>query len=97
MEQKTAQLIHSKIVGCTTITPKNSTDFSLDELYKLIGCDKVELLTVYGVRAGNEPCYLIFDEEGRFKDNLCLNRYASVLAGITIVGDAILCPRSMFI
>lgn len=79
-----AQLI--KTDGTTIeVEPKNGTDFTLDELRELIGCDWIEV-----VRCRKDGMILIVDEEGRLnlKDR---NRVASALTFFDIVGNAVYC------
>lgn len=77
------------------IEPKNGTDFTLEECYKHIGCDMVELVNLRDGRI------LIVDEEGLLKSDFVVNHEASKLARKArasegIVGNAILCPEEMF-
>jgi len=52
------------------ITPKNGSDFSLEELYELLDCDSVEVVPLTKFNS------IIVDEEGKLKDKEC-NIYAS--------------------
>lgn len=75
------------------ITPKNGTDFTLEELYTLIGCDLIEVVYPL-VDNGN---IFIIDEEGKLtgKD---INYAATIMWGVTgdvLVGDVVYCPSEM--
>lgn len=75
------------------VTPKNGTDFTLEELYQLLGCDMVEV--VYP--AYESDCIFIIDEEGKLtgKD---INYPATMMWGAqrdALVGDVIFCHTSM--
>lgn len=73
-----------KADGTTIVVePKNGTDFELHEMYELIGCDIIEF-----VRVGEK--WLVVDEEG-IMNRKPLNSEASKMAGMTILGDALLC------
>ncbi len=75
-----------------SIKPENGKDFSLQELYKLLNCELVEI--VY-IRNSNK--ILIIDEEGKLKPNPILNLKATQMCPPhTIVGKAVLCNKSMF-
>lgn len=76
----------NKVVECI---PANGTDFTLEELYKAIGCDCIELVHTF-----NSDLELIVDEEGMLKD-LEFNSCASYFAGQPIVGNAVLLKRGM--
>lgn len=54
------------------IQPANGTDFKIEELYGLIGCDIVEV-----VDTGDPAMILIGDEEARCKDDFLINREAT--------------------
>lgn len=92
MEKQEAVLI--KTDGSKTdITPKNGSDFSLEELYELIGCEMVEV--VYLTDSG----IMIIDEEGKQKKPIVMNRIATDIAnlpGDIIVGNVVVCHTSMF-
>ena len=75
------------------IAPKNGTDFTLEELYALIGCDLIEVVYPL-VDNGN---IFIIDEEGKLtgKD---INYAATIMWGYpgdALVGDVIFCHTSM--
>ena len=81
----------------TFITPKNGKDFKLDELYKHIGCDCIEI--VYPMSGENN--IIILDEEGKLK-NKRINVAATELwfndntePFDFIVGDVIFCRTEM--
>lgn len=69
------------------IVPTNGSDFSLEELYTVLGCKMIEVVPV-GQRI------LIADEEGLLVAKQ-LNRTASMIAGMAIVGDVVLCDDEM--
>jgi hypothetical protein len=75
----------------TIIEPKNGTDFSLSELYKLIECELVEVVTLQSGK------YMIMDEEGKLKGK-AINKLASSMYKPyeDIVGKVVICERSMF-
>lgn len=54
------------------IQPANGTDFKLEELYGLIGCDMVEV-----VGTGDPAMIFISDEEARCKDDFIINQEAT--------------------
>ena len=73
------------------ITPKNGTDFQLDELQEIVGGD------IQIVRPPGMPgVIMVINEEGKLKD-LATNPIASKFwhAGDPIVGNAVLCHRSL--
>lgn len=79
------------------IEPLNGETFELQELYKLLDCELVEVVNLR--RSEN---ILIIDEEGKYSQKF-INEAATVIArnaqGIYptgyIVGDAILCHSDM--
>lgn len=70
------------------IVPDNRTDFTLEELYRLISCDTIEVFPLPFDKI------LILDENGKLIGNKLANLYASAIAGQTVVGDVILCDKS---
>lgn len=75
------------------VTPKNGKDFSIKELYQLLGCDTVEV--VYPAYSIN--CIFIIDEEGKLRGK-DINYTATMMWGYMhdhLVGDVIFCPTSM--
>lgn len=78
----------------SSITPKNGTDFTLKELYKLIGCDTIEV--VYPLY--DSDLIFIIDEEGKLKGK-DINYAATIMWGSAgydaLVGDVIVCHTSM--
>jgi hypothetical protein len=54
------------------IQPANGTDFKIEELYGLIGCDMVEV-----VGTGDPAMIFIGDEEARCKDDFIINQEAT--------------------
>ena len=84
-----------KTTGETTfVTPKNGKDFTLEELYTLIGCDMIEV--VYP--EWDSDCIFVIDEEGKLngKD---INYPATLMWGYggadVLVGDVIYCKSEM--
>lgn len=71
----------------TNPVPKNGKDFKLDEVQALVG-GYVELIRLADGRL------MLVDEDGRFK-RLAMNDAASRLAGLPIVGNALVVPNSM--
>ena len=78
----------------TKIAPKNGKDFQLEELYKLIGCELIEV--VYHIKG--KGLIMIVDEEGKLKPNSQPNLQATKYLEFsdTIVGNAVICQKSMF-
>ena len=75
------------------ITPKNGTDFQLDELYEALDCELVEVIRIPW--AGK---IVVIDEEGKFsgkgvnEEITHYLRYHSAIASYDyIIGDAIIC------
>lgn len=54
------------------IQPENGTDFKLQQLYPLLGCRMVEV-----VSTGDPSMILITDEEAKCKDDYIINREAT--------------------
>ena len=76
----------------TIIEPENGKNFSLKELYELIGTDIVQVLPL--PISGK---LMIMDEEGKMKPNYIINKLASDLSkGHTVVGTVVVCEMSMF-
>ena len=77
----------------TEIEPKNGTDFQLQECYKLLGCDMIQVIPT---RAGR---IMVIDEEGKL-NNKPVNREATAMVelfpGDYIVGDALICSEDQF-
>lgn len=80
------------------VTAANGRDFSLEELYKLIGCEWIQVIDISNTEL------LIFDEEAKPPhNNKPRNEKATArflefrrLPGDYIAGDAVLCKRSEF-
>ena len=69
------------------VEPKNGTDYTFEEVYKLINCSMIEIVRIEGTTS-----LLLVDEEGLMKEDIRKNMMASLMAvGQTIVGDALLC------
>lgn len=71
-----------------TIKPANGSDFTLEELYNLIGCDLIEVVSLDGDKI------MIVDEEGLLKGSR-INHEASAICLAHIVGNAVFCPSDM--
>ncbi len=82
------------------VTPKNGTDFTLEELYELLKCELIEVIHLDANDIDGEAI-MIVDEEGRLKDNKEFNALASAefyfrkMHRQEIYGDAIVCDPSM--
>ena len=63
------------------------SDNPLRDMYSFIGCEYVE--RIRALASTDAPVALWVDEEGAMKPNL-MNTRASIIAGIPLVGDAIL-------
>lgn len=78
--------------------PENGKDFQLEELYKLLKCDLVEVVYL------NRTQIMIIDEEGKCRAEPKVNKKATMLAwkhmaihpNDVIMGDAIVCDTTMF-
>lgn len=55
------------------IEPKNSKNFKLKEIYELIGCSLIELITL------NDGRIMVIDEEGKFNAAKQKNKIATDL------------------
>lgn len=82
--------------GEVPTTPANGTDFHLAELYKLLGCDMIQVLELGGEQI------MILDEEGKLRDkpyNMPATQIAWTFGVIgredKIVGPVIICPTEM--
>ena len=72
------------------VTPENGKNYTLKELYALLGCSSVEV--VYP--RGKKDYILICDDEGMFVSEPKVNHAASLINGDGIVGNALLCHTS---
>ena len=80
------------------VTPENGERFTLAELYKLLDCDMVQILSL------DHKKILILDEEGKFKENPQFNlratsiayRFRSIRITDRIVGKVMLCDETLF-
>ncbi len=77
------------------VEPQNGTDFTCKELYKLIGCDLVEV----DYPLANDGMILITDEEAKLKSDWEINQLATQIYGYypddVIAGNAVYCPSEM--
>jgi hypothetical protein len=72
------------------VKPENGTDFTLEELYKHLECDIIEV-----VYMPNDQI-MIIDEEGRLKENPKLNPEATrMYKRGYIFGHAIICNKDL--
>lgn len=75
------------------VQPKNGKTFELEEMYKMLGCDMIEIVDLKNGEI------LIIDEEGKFKEHPIRNTIATNIARNhhaiwpmdEIVGDVLLC------
>lgn len=80
------------------VTPANGRDFQLDELYKLLDTDIIQV--VHGIKGH----LMIIDEEGKLKDgwedrvNLAATMQIkhALLPNDLIVGHALVCKKGEF-
>jgi hypothetical protein len=79
--------------GEIDITPGNGKNFQMDELYKLVDTDTVQIL------AAKDGRIMIVDEDGKRKMKI-VNAKATALYqyGVvnSVVGDVIICPSKYF-
>lgn len=68
--------------------PENGKCFNLQELYKKIDCNLIEVVYL------PNGLIMIVDEEGRLNQKP-INRLATTLVGGIIVGDVVVCPSKM--
>ena len=78
----------------TNIVPRNS-NWELDELYKELNCEMVQIVYPRRKIDGFRNPIMICDEEGLIA-NKDFNFHASILAGTQIVGDVIICENKNF-
>ena len=75
------------------VTPRNGTDFQLDELYEILKCELIEI-----VRAPkNKECIFVVDEEGKLTRKK-FNAVATKMYHFEddyIVGDVLYCRNEM--
>ena len=79
-----------------SITPTNSTNFQLRQLYQVLDCQTIEVVNI-----GETDMIFIIDEEGAINGNPKVNKVATALyrhydsnamvAESILFGDAILC------
>lgn len=80
------------------IEPSNGETFELQEMYGILKCDLIEIVTL-----ANSEDILVIDEEGKFKADNPINeratriavRHYGIIPSDVIVGNAILCHTSM--
>lgn len=91
------QLLDPHSANPQPVAPANGSDFTLEELYRLLDCSTVEVVTL------TPELILITDEESKFRTPAYLNLLASYLwhthqpsaRGVdVIVGRAIYCHTS---
>lgn len=78
------------------VKPKNGSAFTLQEMYKLIGTDIIEIVSL------GDGTILVIDEEGKLRKNPEVNITASAMYrnrrkiyDDVIVGNAIYCDSNM--
>lgn len=77
------------------VEPENGTDFSLEEVQRLLEADTVQL------KECEKGMIMLMDEEGKFK-HLVINYEATILLndlllpGDMVVGDVLYCESGMF-
>ncbi len=75
----------------THVQPTNGHHFTLDELYRFLDCDRVEIIPLWSDHL------MVIDEKGRLKDNPRVNLLATQLFRLgrscadMIVGPALVC------
>lgn len=71
------------------VEPENGTDFSLQELYRLLETDRIETIPL------DSGGIMVIDEEGKFRDplidNVTATKIATLFAGDFIAGHALVC------
>lgn len=99
---KTNEAVLLKVDGSRTVViPENGTNFTLDELYALIGCDMIGAARSQAtgkIGQARRNYILIIDEEGKCKADWQINRSASEWQSSfedCIAGSALLCHTSM--
>ena len=81
-----------------TIKPENGRDFNLQELYKLLKCDTIQVVCAYIGEPGSP--IIICDEEGLFNNKAANKPAFDHLTSMGsdffhFVGNVILCPSEM--
>lgn len=71
------------------IKPKNGTDFTLDELRNLIGCNLIEIIHI----GEGTNTIMVVDEEGAINGSV-LNKLVSSVYGHPIFGNVVVCKES---
>jgi len=84
---KVIRTTHKSLGEYESITPKNGTDFTGDEIHAIVG-GYFEI-----VRLDSRNIMLV-DEEGLLKGKP-VNTGASLISGQNIVGDVLVCPMDM--
>lgn len=77
----------------TEVKPENGTDFTLEELYKYLECDMIEVIYF------NDNTIMIIDEMGKIKEKYYNNQATYIFRDKRktqdfIVGNAIVCDIS---
>jgi hypothetical protein len=81
-----------------TVAPKNGADFQLGELYAMLECDTIEVISL----RDKDRSIMIMDEDGKMRQDWVLNQRATTLAmqnwaifdGDVIAGHALVCKDS---
>lgn len=75
------------------ITPENGTDFNLQELYRLLECDMIQIITLA------EGTIMIMDENGKFRaernDTATAMARPYLFTGDYVSGHVIVCDSDM--
>jgi hypothetical protein len=88
--------IAGKLEPGTIVKPINGTDFQLEELYKLLNVEVIEVVTLH------KGMIIICDKEGTLKDEPNLNIPVTRLyqqhygSDVAIFGNAIICESREF-
>ena len=72
----------------TVVLPADNKEFTLDELYDLIGCSMVQMIYLPSGKT------MWLDEEGKMKEGAMINEVATLKSGLyphdVIVGNALI-------
>ncbi len=73
------------------IAPKNGNDFQLHELYALLRCETVEIVS----HPHDREVLLVMDEDGKFKHRQINQTVTNFFHNQVVVGDVIMCEKKM--
>jgi hypothetical protein len=75
------------------VAPQNGTDFQLEEMYKLLGVEMIQIVP------GRSGWQMVIDEEGKINGLRQPNKMATAIypygAQDPVWGPALVCPNSM--